>query len=234
MRRNSDQKNMSQLNPLDYFVFTEKAEFQPVFLMVNKVGLEGDDSVGLQSDELGNDTNIVKSISIASDKITNALNHPKVTPFFSTALLIPVITGLVGASAAFFYNKLHWYSVKSREEKIKKIDALIEIVISLEEVAVDYWMKNYAKKLSRDNKKAEIKIKSHLALINTLIKDVIDNEPSRKQDKLRDKFIIPHGELFDLITGDDFESSSRKSNPSKSDQISSKCLKFRVALTTGL
>lgn len=225
---------MSQQNPLDYFIFTKKADFQPVFLFVSKHGLDAGNGVVIKNSTLGSNESIINSISVASDKITDALNHPKVAPFFSTALLIPVITGLVGASAAFVYNKLHWHSVKSREEKIKKIDALIDIIISLEEVAVDYWMKNYAKKLSRDNKKAEIKIKSHLALINTLITDVIDNEPSRKQSKLRDKFIIPHGELFDLITGDDFETNSRKSNPSKSDQISSKCLKFRVALTTGL
>lgn len=233
MRLSLGQRFMSLQKPSDIFYFPVEADFQPSFLFMNHSGTQVTLIKSSDINEL-KDVTIANTIESASEKIAYTISHPKTNPLFSSALLIPIITGLVGASAAFIYNKIHWYSVRKRDEKLKKVDALIEIVISLEEVSVDYWMKNYAKKLSKDNKKAEIKIKSCLSLINTLIQDIIDKEPKRKREILSKQFMEPHDELYDLITGDDFESTSRKSNPSKSDQISSKCLKYRVALTTGL
>lgn len=219
---------MSQQNAFDFFI-SSKDSFDYKNIIVNSQSDGVDTGVPVKSFE---NSNVTHTLQVASDNIVYALSHPKAPSFSASSLLIPIITGIVVSSAAFLYNKWHWCSVKNREIKIKTADALIEIVTDLDEVAVDYWMRNYSKKLSRDNTKAEIKMKSQLGLVNTLIPSLVKYAPYRKRRETEISFRKFHDELFDLITGDDFETSSRKSNPSKASQISNKCLKFRVALIT--
>lgn len=177
-----------------------------------------------------NNAEINATILKASDRIYDAISHPHPAPLSQLAIVIPVLTGLVVASAAFIYNKIHWASVKKRERKIKKAETIIELVTTLDELAVDYWVRNYAKKLSRDNTKCEIKIKSHLGLINTLIPSLCEDVGFRQRKKTKINLIGYHSELYDIITGDDFESTSRKSDVTKASKIANKCLKLRVEL----
>ena len=171
------------------------------------------------------------TISDSADKIYQAISHPPVASFNSTALYIALIAGLCATTVAFIYNKIHWYSVRKRDARIKIAETIIEIVTLLDESSVDYWMRNYAKKLSRDNKKTEIKIKSYLGQINILIPSVVQSVSFMSREKNKKELSQLHSDLYDLITGDDFETSSRKVDVVKADQISNKCLTLRVMLT---
>ncbi|CAI1056738.1 Uncharacterised protein [Serratia quinivorans] len=175
-------------------------------------------------------TNIAMAIENSSKNITYAISHPASTPFVSTSLYIALLTAICSTTAAFIYNKLHWKAVTARESRIKAAESIIELLIVLDEIAVDYWIKNYSKRYSRDNTKCEIKIKSCLMLINTLIPSLVLKINKGEQLFYKNKFEGYHEELFDLITGDDFETTSRKSNLTKAAKISNRCLQFRVEL----
>ncbi|HGM5168667.1 TPA: hypothetical protein ACKPZB_005102 [Serratia marcescens] len=175
-------------------------------------------------------TSIANAIEVSSENITNAISHPASTPFLSTSLFVALLTVACSSTAAFIYNKLHWRAVTARESRIKTAESIIELLIILDEISVDYWVKNYSKRYSRDNTKCEIKIKSCLMLINTLIPSLISKVARRKKDSYKVTLERYHEELFDLITGDDFESTSRKSNLTKAAKISNRCLQFRVEL----
>ncbi|MDK1705311.1 hypothetical protein OSR40_016360 [Serratia rubidaea] len=175
-------------------------------------------------------TDISTVIEKDSNVITNEIPHSTPASSGSTPVTVALLTVACSTTAAFIYNKLHWWSVTSRESRIKTAESIIDILLVLEEISVDYWIKNYSKKNADDNTKCEIKIKSCLNLINTLIPSLVSKIPRRKRGYYKKLFRDYHEDLFDLITGDDFESSSRKSNLIKADKISNRCLKFRVGL----
>lgn len=177
-----------------------------------------------------NDAELNATIVKSSDRLYEAISHPHAPSFSWFALLIPVVTGLVVASAAFLYNKLHWYSVRKRESRIKVAESMIDLVTTLDEIAVDYWLKNFSKRFSRESKMCEIKIKAHLNLFNSLVPSLCSEIASGKREENKTMFEGLHSEIYDLITGDDFESTSRKSDRVKADKISNKLLKLRVEL----
>ncbi|MCK7178544.1 hypothetical protein [Enterobacter roggenkampii] len=200
-------------------------EFSPGFLIVNK-----SDSQLPEASESVKDVNTV--IEIASNNIVNALQHPPKTPLLSTSLITALISTLCAATAAFIYNKIHWHSVIKRETKTKLLDSISDVVSELRVDAISYWLKGYSKKSAKTLLEEEVRIKASLSIINSTITIYASKIPRRKRKDVEERLRAFHDELFDIITGDDFETQARKQDKGKVSSISTKCVAFRVLLNT--
>lgn len=217
---------MSQLSNKTLFLLGKgSGEFSPELLFVNKNA-----SLPKSSGEAVKDVNTV--IEVTSSDIVNALQHPPKTPLVSSSLITALISTTCAATAAFIYNKIHWHSVIKRETKAKLLDSISDVVNELRVDAISYWLKGYSKKSAKTLLEEEMRIKASLSIINSTITIYVSQISRRKRNEIEDKLRAFHDELYDTITGDDFETLIRKQDKSKVSSISTKCVAFRVLLNT--
>lgn len=180
-----------------------------------------------------NDYNeLIEVIKSSSGELSYAIQHPPKSPLLSATLITALISTLCAATAAFFYNRLHWHFVNKRERRLKIAETLIELVAELRLDSVNYWMKNYSRKGAKDLFNEEMRIKSNLQVIDSSIEDYIQSLKKSERQSIEPKLKAFHGELYDIITGDDFESQARRTDRPKVMKISNKCVLFRVYMNS--
>lgn len=217
---------MSQLPNNTIFTLGENSnKFSPNLLLINK---------GNSQKESPNNSvkDINTIIEVASSNIVNAIQHPPKAPLLSSSLITALISTTCAATAAFIYNKIHWHSVVKREAKTKLLESISDVVNELRTDAISYWLKGYSKKSAKTLLEEEMRIKASLNIINSTITIYISQVSRLKRKETEQKLRAFHNELFDIITGDDFETQTRKQDKSKVSAISTKCVAFRVLLNT--
>ncbi|ELY3756176.1 hypothetical protein ACX4ER_000943 [Cronobacter dublinensis] len=212
-------------NKTTYYSGENASRFSPEFLMINK-------QTPLPMQPLSSSKNINEIIETASSDIVYAIQHPPKTPLVSSSLITALISTACAATAAFIYNKIHWHSVIKRENKTKLLESISDVVSELRVDAINYWLRGYSKKAAKSLLEEEMRIKASLSIINSTIPIYVSKLSSRSQKNIEPKLRAFHDELFDIITGDDFESQNRKQDKSKVALISTKCVAFRVMLST--
>ncbi len=200
-------------------------EFSPNFLIINKDGSEASTGNG-SAKELNS------VIEIASTKIVDAIQNPPKAPLVSSSLITALISTVCAATAAFIYNKIHWHSVVKRETKTKLLESISDVVNELRTDAISYWLKGYSKKSAKSLLEEEMRIKASLNIINSTITIYVSQISLLKRKGIESKLRAFHNELYDIITGDDFETQGRKQDKGKVSAISTKCVAFRVLLNT--
>lgn len=226
MRHNLILKHMSrQSSNVLFFLGENSDEFSPDSLVVKK-----DEPQPSVANYAAKDINTV--IEVASSNIVDALQHPPKSPLLSSSLITALISTTCAATAAFIYNKIHWHSVVKRETKTKLLESISDVVNELRTDAISYWLKGYSKKSAKSLLEEEMRIKASLSIINSTITIYISKESWRRKKDVESKLRAFHNELFDIITGDDFETQGRKQDKGKVSAISTKCVSFRVLLNT--
>ena len=200
-------------------------EFSPNILTINKDGSEASTGNG-SAKELNS------VIEIASTKIVDAIQNPPKAPLVSSSLITALISTVCAATAAFIYNKIHWHSVVKRETKTKLLESISDVVNELRTDAISYWLKGYSKKSAKSLLEEEMRIKASLNIINSTITIYVSQISLLKRKGIESKLRAFHNELYDIITGDDFETQGRKQDKGKVSAISTKCVAFRVLLNT--
>ncbi|ELC6413592.1 hypothetical protein [Enterobacter hormaechei] len=217
---------MNRLSNNFIFNMSENSgEFSPNFLIINKDGSEASTGNG-SAKELNS------VIEIASTKIVDAIQNPPKAPLVSSSLITALISTVCAATAAFIYNKIHWHSVVKRETKTKLLESISDVVNELRTDAISYWLKGYSKKSAKSLLEEEMRIKASLNIINSTITIYVSQISLLKRKGIEGKLRAFHNELYDIITGDDFETQGRKQDKGKVSAISTKCVAFRVLLNT--
>lgn len=217
---------MNQLPNNTIFTLGESSsEFSPNLLIVKR-----DDSGALNSNHPVKDIGAI--IEVASSSIVDAIQNPPKAPLVSSSLITALISTTCAATAAFIYNKIHWHSVIKREAKTKLLESISDVVNELRTDAISYWLKGYSKKSAKSLLEEEMRIKASLNIINSTITIYVSQVSKFKRKEIESKLRGFHNELFDIITGDDFETQTRKQDKSKVSAISTKCVAFRVLLNT--
>ncbi|WP_163331423.1 hypothetical protein [Klebsiella aerogenes] len=217
---------MNQLPNNTIFTLGESSsEFSPNLLIVKR-----DDSGALNSNYPVKDIGAI--IEVASSSIVDAIQNPPKAPLVSSSLITALISTTCAATAAFIYNKIHWHSVIKREAKTKLLESISDVVNELRTDAISYWLKGYSKKSAKSLLEEEMRIKASLNIINSTITIYVSQVSKFKRKEIESKLRGFHNELFDIITGDDFETQTRKQDKSKVSAISTKCVAFRVLLNT--
>lgn len=141
-------------------------------------------------------------------------------------------SGVVGALAAYLFNLFHWKTT----EKLRKLElisqSIIDNTIKIEGTAIDYWLsrsaQNEQEKLRL--KHLEITIKSLLLTQNSSITKLISISRSKQQSEIAEIIKKMNNRLYDLATGEEFESALKPSRPSKCNRISKACAEIRFKL----
>ena len=162
----------------------------------------------------------LSSLHISSDSIT------------FTQLMFACFVAFVGAFSAYLFNLFHW-RVLEKKKKISNIGVQLTTLINeLESIAVQYWLHDYAKERLQQSSIAEISIISKLRLITRYIglitPELKKGTTASGKQKLEDFGL----DIFDLITGDEFESIDRKASKPKAMKISKKCSDIRAVISS--
>lgn len=217
---------MSQLSNNALVILGESSdEFSPDLLMVKE-----NQPLTLPANKTVKDINTI--IETASSDIVRAIENPPKAPLVSSSLITALISTTCAATAAFIYNKIHWHSVVKRETRTKLLESISDVVNELRTDAISYWLKGYSKKAAKSLLEEEMRIKSSLSIINSTITIYASKISKRRRKEIEPKLRAFHDELYDIVTGDDFETQVRKQDKGKVSAISTKCVAFRVMLNT--
>jgi len=173
---------------------------------------------------------ICNSIGDLSKSLEAAITHTDNNSFSN--FFFTLIVAIVGAFSAYLFNFFHWKMVEKKKIESQVIQYAESLIKNLEIMAVNYWVENYKEQNEHEINAIEIMIKSTLHSLNQHISnfDFIKNNCGQNSNKqiLKDF----HSEIYDLITGDDFESKNRKSSKSKAMKISLLCTDVRAKISS--
>ncbi|PHR52030.1 MAG: hypothetical protein COA48_02845 [Cycloclasticus sp.] len=136
----------------------------------------------------------------------------------------------VGALSAYLFNYFHWKMVSKKNKLLGLCTAFTILINELERVSVLYWLTPYQRASQREAHTLEIQIKSNRQLISRYIKSISLQLSGKQYDPVKKKLNDFDQEMFDLITGDGFESQSREISKSKAAQISKRCVSIKAAV----
>ncbi|WP_296128086.1 hypothetical protein [Pseudomonas sp. Ga0074129] len=143
-------------------------------------------------------------------------------------ILEVIAGGFAGALAAYLFNLLHWNQTEKRRKTEIICSNILSITDKIEDQAITYWL-SVDNSRSPENKKIEISIKSLFRTQAKLIQQTSNNPNIDTQRK--EKIKTTHDMLFEIATGDYFESRAKEASPSKCYKISQLSAEMRIALT---
>lgn len=141
-----------------------------------------------------------------------------------------VFVTVIGASSAYFFNYLHWKTVKKNTSITNLSKELGTLIKQLEDESVAYWVKDYDEKSSCEFHSTEISIKTKIHVINSIISTFTQELSMKNHETQVKKLSDFRDELFDLVTGDDFETKRRKASKTKAHKISTSCSNIRITI----
>lgn len=150
-----------------------------------------------------------------STLVSQSDNNSFIEPF------IPLISVITGAFIGFFCNRFHWIWTEKEKKKTDSFAKIFTLINELETLSVEYWTKDHCE----DDKKNEVYIKSKIRLLTKYVRFVDAKQEAIKKDL--DNFT---SEIFDLVTGDEFESKNRKTSKKKAISISYRCADINAAV----
>lgn len=137
--------------------------------------------------------------------------------------VIPIISVIIGAIIGFILNQYHWKRTEKEKKNANSFTKIFTLISELESLSVGYWIKDTCE----DDVKTEVYIKSRIRLLTNYVKSVDAKQVEIKTEL--EKFI---SEIFDLVTGDEFESKDRKASKSKATSISYRCTDINARVAT--
>ena len=136
----------------------------------------------------------------------------------------------VGALSAYLFNYFHWKMISKKNKLSGLCTAFTSLINELERVSVLYWLTPYQRASQREAHTLEIQIKSNRQLTSRYIKSISLQLSGKQYDPVKKELKNFDQEMFDLITGDGFESQSREISKSKATQISKRCVSIKAAV----
>lgn len=136
---------------------------------------------------------------------------------------IPIISVIMGALLGYFFNRFHWSWTDKKKKETDSFTKLSTLISELETLSVEYWTKDH----DENDEKNEVYIKSKIRLLTKYVR-FIDTKHELIKKEL-DDFL---SDLFDLVTGDDFESKNRKASKQKAINISYRCADMNATVSS--
>ncbi len=144
----------------------------------------------------------------------------------SITLFIPILSALLGVIVGSTINYLHWKLTRKKDNLSKVSQSLLNLIIELEEISMNYWLTSPNRESENTVIKNEIFIKSK----QLQVQKHINRLEKTKKDKSFKKLKVLSDDIFELITGEDFESNKRRASKHKVQQIASKCSEIKSIL----
>lgn len=193
------------------------------------------------TDLLINDSKLIDAITSLNVDISEAITLLSTTlSAINTAsggitwlqLLSAIFVAFTGALSAYLFNLFHWRMVEKKQKISRTGGALNSLINELEIIAIDYWVKGYVEENKNEIHVTEISIKSKLFIISKYIKNITSKLNSNEMKSTKQKLENFNSGIFDLVTGDKFESKSRKASKSMALLISKRCSIIKAELSS--
>lgn len=145
-------------------------------------------------------------------------------------LSIGALSALIGSFAAFIFSLIQLWLTHRRNDLNAGGEGLLSLVGELEDIAIKYWLIDADSMTAVDRQTQELKIKTLLRLIVRYANGLqsIFLTPAQKRRAVKISEIA--SKLFDLASGEEFESKSRKTSPPTASSIASQCAEVRGEL----
>ncbi|MDH0053813.1 hypothetical protein [Pantoea ananatis] len=148
----------------------------------------------------------------------------------SNSLSDGIWLALIGALSAFLFNIVQKRYEKSSVKLSKSGEATLSLIKELEAISVEYWLKGYDDKDIEKSQLSEINIKAMLMTLDANIKTIIDNLPMVNKTENKTYLRDFSSGIYDLASGGDFESTSRRANRRTASKIARKCSDAKAML----
>ncbi|MCO6428078.1 hypothetical protein [Nitrosomonas communis] len=152
-----------------------------------------------------------------STLVSQSENNSFIKPF------IPIISVIIGVILGFISTRFHWEWTEKEKKKTDSFTKISTLISELETLSVEYWTKDHCE----DDEKTEIYIKSKIRLLTKYVKSIDAKQKTIKQEL--DNFT---SDIFDLVTGDEFESKDRRASKNKAISISYRCTDINAAVAS--
>lgn len=176
-------------------------------------------------------TDVVRENSLINESLhrsiemVNAVLSTQLESSHGSKVFIPIVSALIGALSAFLFNRFHWTMVERKKKESESLTMLSTLITELETLAVDYWTKDY----NKEDQKNEVYIKSRIRLLTKYIRLI--NKDKKENKDIKNDLEAFESDIFDLTTGDDFESKNRKASKQKAMSISFRCSDIRALIS---
>ena len=142
-----------------------------------------------------------------------------------------IVAAILGATSAYLFNYFHWKVVEDKNTVSSLCRLITDTIDVLEKNSVEYWLEDSFDK-ANIRKQIEITIKAKCEVLSRqteqLFAKVSPEQPASRIYKIRDSV----NQIYDIATGDDFESLNRKSDPVKAAKIGRLCTKVKIEVIT--
>lgn len=191
--------------------------------------------------ELQPDATIVEKLASSVENLSNSLIQiesllsklvPEENAITLNAGLYGVFVVLVGALSAYLFNYFHWRMESKKSELSVLVDALTSLVNELERASISYWLTSYQDSSEQKNHALAIQIKSNRHLSSTYIKLISSQLNTKQHDSVKKDLECFNQKMFELLTGDSFETRDRMMSKSRATKISVHCVRIKAAIIT--
>lgn len=143
-----------------------------------------------------------------------------------------VILALAGALSAFAFNLIQKLLDAKSVRLTKSGDAMLLLIKEFEEIAVRYWVRghNSLNDDAESNTCDQINIKAMLMTLDKNVNLMLGNLPFKNRDSNKQKLSAFSSDVYDLASGDDFESEMRPPNKGKAFAISKRCSEAKAII----
>ena len=143
-----------------------------------------------------------------------------------------VILALAGAFSAFAFNLIQKLLDAKSIRLTKSGDAMLLLIKEFEEITVRYWVRghNSSNDDAESNTCDQINIKAMLMTLDKNVNLMLENLPFKNKESNSQKLSAFSSDVYDLASGDDFESEMRPPNKGKAFAISKRCSEAKAII----
>ncbi len=206
----------SEINPANNFLEME----------VNKVEVSVDSSFVEVISKTGDGINetLLKLETTLSSFLQNSNN------ITLTQVCFAAFVAFIGALSAYLFNLFHWKMVEKKRKIARQCFAVIALIDDLEKISVAYWVKDYNAEEIVQIHAEEISIKAKRHLMSKYIKLLSSDLRGKQTSSIKMKLEELDDEIFELLTGDGFETASRVGSKPRAFKIAKRFADVKVAI----
>ncbi|WP_422527061.1 hypothetical protein [Serratia fonticola] len=170
---------------------------------------------------------VIHVISGGLSSVAQAINNSG-----SSTLSDGVILALAGAFSAFAFNLFQKLLDAKSVRLTKSGDAMLLLINEFEEITVRYWVRGHDSSTAdmESNTYDQINIKAMLMTLDKNVNLMLENLPFKNKVYNKQKLSAFSSDVYDLASGDDFESEIRPPNKGKAFAISKKCSEAKAII----
>lgn len=158
--------------------------------------------------------------------ILTFINDELKASHYTEALIVGIIVAIGGAFAAYIFSVIQKKQDEVRSNLRSIVVSLHGMISELEDLSLNYWLSDASNDELEDNKNS-IKIKNTLKLIRKYKDQYRRTNPDQEYFTNIERFCSA---VFDIATGEDFESPYRKKSRQKAAVISRECTEAKATL----